>query len=268
MLYWSSRSTAPSPEAARARRARPSRWACRRWKSTRSSKSTCMWPGACSGRSQRWRGSTSSALTWRAVGGGGLRAMRSSVSRIIYRTMDSEAFRRFEQVGHDRLAATYGDFFAANTARAIEPLLDGAGVGAGQAVLDVACGPGHVAAGAARRGARVIGVDLSREMVARAARAHPEIHFREGDAEALPFGAAEFDAVVCNFGLGHFPRPEVAAKELARVLRPGGRLALTWWDDPSRSRINGTFLDAVAAAGAQPPRDLPPGPPAFQFSED
>jgi SAM-dependent methyltransferase len=182
--------------------------------------------------------------------------------------MDPEAFRRFEQIGHDRLAATYDDFFAANTARAVEPLLDGAGVRDGSVVLDVACGPGHVAAAAARRGARVTGVDLSAEMVAVAARAHPEIRFRKGDAEALPFDAGIFGAVVCNFGLGHFPRPEVALKEMARVLAPGGRLALTWWDRPERSRINGVFFDAVAAAGAQPPADLPPGPPPFLFSED
>ena len=182
--------------------------------------------------------------------------------------MDAAAFRRFEQVGHDRLAATYGDFFAANTARAIEPLLDGAGVGAGVVVLDVACGPGHVAAAAARRGARVTGVDLSGEMVARATRAHPAVRFREADAEALPFADCAFGAVVCNFGIGHFAEPELAAKELARVLAPGGRLALTWWDDPARSRINGTFFDAIAAAGAQPPPDLPSGPPAFRFAED
>jgi len=182
--------------------------------------------------------------------------------------MDVEAFRRFEQVGHDRLAATYGDFFAANTARAIEPLLDGAGVRAGLAVLDVACGPGHVAAAAARRGARVTGVDLSVEMLALAARAHVDVRFREADAEALPFTDCAFDAVVCNFGIGHFARPELAAKELGRVLAPGGRLALTWWDDPARSRINGTFFDAIAAAGAQPPADVPAGPPAFRFAED
>src|SRR3989442_15921916 len=100
--------------------------------------------------------------------------MRSSVCRIIYRSMDVEAFRRFEQVGHDRLAATYGDFFAANTARAIEPLLDGAGVGARVVTLDVACGPGHVAAAAAGRGARGTGVGPSAGVIAVATRGHPE----------------------------------------------------------------------------------------------
>src|SRR5207245_6157500 len=114
---------------------------------------------------------------------------------------------------------------------------------------------------AARRGARVTGVDRSVEMLALAARAHVDVRFREADAEALPFTDCAFDAVVCNFGIGHFARPELAAKELGRVLAPGGRLALTWWDDPARSRINGTFFDAVAAAGAQPPAVVPAGPP-------
>src|SRR5204863_186556 len=79
MLYWSNTSTAPSPDFASAWRARPRRYACRRLKSTRSSKSTCVWPGAWSGRSQRCRGSTSSALTALAMGGDDLRAMGSSV---------------------------------------------------------------------------------------------------------------------------------------------------------------------------------------------
>src|SRR5437867_6668574 len=139
-----------------------------------------MWPGACSGRSQRWRGSTSSAVTGLAVGGDDLRAMRSSVCRIIYRTMDAEAFRRFERETHDRLAATYCDFFADDTRGMIEPLLDGAGVRAGARVLDVACGPGHVAAAAAARGARVLAVDLSPEMVALARRTHPGLDARQG----------------------------------------------------------------------------------------
>ncbi|HEV8475169.1 MAG TPA: class I SAM-dependent methyltransferase [Methylomirabilota bacterium] len=182
--------------------------------------------------------------------------------------MDAEAFRRFERETHDRLAATYCDFFADDTRGMIEPLLDGARVRAGARVLDVACGPGHVAAAAAARGARVLAVDLSPEMVALARRSHPGLDARQGDAEALPFDDARFDAVVCNFGLGHFPRPETAVRELARVLVPGGRLALAWWDVPARSRANGALLDAVAAVGAPPPADVPPGPPAFQFSED
>jgi SAM-dependent methyltransferase len=149
----------------------------------------------------------------------------------------------------------------------LAPLLDGAGVRSGTRVLDVACGPGDVAAAASARGARVSAVDLSPEMVALARRNHPALDAREGDAEELLFAGGAFDAVVCNFGLGHFPRPEVAAAEFARVLAAGGRLALSWWDLP-RSRINAMFFDASAAAGAPPPRDVPEGPPVNRFSSD
>jgi SAM-dependent methyltransferase len=149
----------------------------------------------------------------------------------------------------------------------IAPLLDAARVTRGARVLDVACGPGHLAAAAAARGARASAVDLSSQMVTLAARSHAAVDVRQGDAEALPFADATFDGVVCAFGLGHFPRPEVAAKELARVLVAGGRLAVSWWDLP-RSRTNGTFLDAIAAAGAPPPPGLPPGPPVTRFSDE
>src|SRR2546422_507517 len=81
MLYWSNMRSAPSPERASAWRARPSRYACRRRKSTRSSKSTCVWPGAWSGRSQRWRGSTSSGITGRGLGASCFRAMGVSAGR-------------------------------------------------------------------------------------------------------------------------------------------------------------------------------------------
>jgi SAM-dependent methyltransferase len=181
--------------------------------------------------------------------------------------VDSEAFRRFEREAHDRLAATYCECFAGATRGMIAPLPDGAGVRSATRVLDVACGPGEVAAAACARGARVSAVDLSPEMVALARRDRPALDVRESDAEALPFAAGAFDAVVCNFGLGHFPRPEVAAGEFARVLAAGGRLALSWWDLP-RSRVNAVFLDASAAAGAPPPRDVPEGPPVNRFSND
>ena len=73
--------------------------------------------------------------------------------------------------------------------------------------------------------------------------------------------------VVGNLVVMHLARPERAMAELARVLRPGGRLALTAWADPSRHRLAGVFLDAVAEARAAPPPDLPPGPDFFRFSD-
>jgi len=114
---------------------------------------------------------------------------------------------------------------------------EGRAVGPGARVLDVATGPGYVAARAAARGAAAVGVDIAAAMVSLAARRHPELEFRQGDAEALPFADASFDAVLGNFVMLHLGRPEQAAAEFARVLAPGGRLALTVWDLPQRSRL-------------------------------
>ena len=182
--------------------------------------------------------------------------------------IDPDAFRDFERRAHDRVARTYGGFFEPVTAGVTAALLDAAGVARGSRVLDVACGPGAVAAAAAARGAAVIAVDLSPEMIAVARAHHPGLDVREADAERLPFGDGAFDAVVCNFGVGHFARPERVAAEFLRVLAPGGRAALSWWDAPSRARVNGLFFDAVAEAGAPAPAAVPPGPPPFRFADD
>jgi SAM-dependent methyltransferase len=182
--------------------------------------------------------------------------------------VDPDAFNAFEAAGWEGRAAGYDDFFGAITTRVVEPLLDAADVGRGRRVLDIASGPGYVAEKAAERGASVVGVDIAEAMLSLARRRQPQLDFRHGDAEALPFADGSFDAVVGNFVLLHLGRPEQAAAECARVLAPGGRVALTVWDVPERARLVGVFLDAVAAAGAEPPPDLPPGPPFFRFSEE
>jgi SAM-dependent methyltransferase len=182
--------------------------------------------------------------------------------------VDPDAFNAFEAAGWESKAAGYDQFFGRITGRVIEPLLDAAGVNSGTRVLDVATGPGYSAALAAARGASVVGMDFAEEMVSLATRLHPDIEFRRGDAEALPFPDVSFDAVVSNFGLLHLGRPEQAVSEFARVLVSGGRVALTVWDLPERTRLLGVFLDSVAAAGATPPEDIPAGPPFFRFSDD
>jgi SAM-dependent methyltransferase len=103
----------------------------------------------------------------------------------------------------------------------------------GVRVLDVACGPGGVALRAARAGADVIGIDISADQLAKARRAAEAeglaIRFDEGDCQELPYADAGFDAVPSAFGAIFAPGHERAAAELARVCRPGGRLALTAW---------------------------------------
>ena len=182
--------------------------------------------------------------------------------------VDPEAFLHFEVAGWESKAADYHRFFEPITRRVVGPLLDAACVGSDARVLDVATGPGYVAATAAARGASVVGVDIARHMVQLAVFLHPDIEFRQADAVSLPFADGSFDAVVANFLVPHLGQPERAAAELSRVLATGGQLALTTWDAPERARIMGVLLDAVDQAGAKTPPNLPPGPPFFRFSAD
>jgi len=182
--------------------------------------------------------------------------------------IDPALFREFERAAHDRIASSYHAFFAPITANAAMPLLDAVQATVGTRLLDVATGPGVLAAHADRRGARVTGIDISSEMVALAARITPDCTFVVADVSSLPFAPSSFDAVVCAFGIGHFPSATVAMRECVRVLTPGGRLAVTWWDVPERNRLQGVMLEAIQEAGAQPPPTLPAGPPLFQYSED
>src|SRR5215831_19024875 len=159
--------------------------------------------------------------------------------------IDLEAFRNFEKATHDKLAESYHETFSTVTDSAIEPLLKAAHVGEGTRLLDVATGPGTLAAKAAERGARVIGIDIAPAMVALAHTRHPHLDFREGSAEDLPFAPSSFDSVVSSFGVGHFSRPERVLSEFARVLVPKGRVALAWWDGFGKNRINGMFFEAI-----------------------
>ena len=182
--------------------------------------------------------------------------------------IDPDAFNAFEAGGWEEKAAGYDRFFGRITGQLVEPLLDAASVGPGTRMLDLATGPGYVAARGAERGASVVGVDVAGAMVSLARRLHPGLDFRQADAHELPFDHASFDAVVGNFLILHLGRPEQAMEGFVRVLGPGGRLALTAWDLPDRARFLGVFLDAVAEAGATPPEDLPTGPDFFRFSAD
>jgi SAM-dependent methyltransferase len=183
-------------------------------------------------------------------------------------TANAAAFDAFERSGWERVASAYHDFAAAITPRVVEPLLDAAGVGPRVRVLDVASGPGYTAAHAAARGASAVGVDVAEAMVELAHALHPDVEFRQGDAQALAFPDGSFDAVVGNFALHHFGEPERAANELARVLAPGGHVALSVWDLPGRARLVGVLLDAVVHAEATAPPDLPAGPDFFRFSRE
>jgi len=175
------------------------------------------------------------------------------------------AFHDFERAGWERAAEYYADAFGGVTAQIAGSLLDAVRVEPRSRVLDVATGPGFVAAAAAARGATVTGLDFSPAMIAEARRRHDGITFQDGDAEALPFDDDTFDAVVMNFGLLHLARPDTAIAEAHRVLRPGGRYAFTVWASPDQAVGFGLALKAIETYGrADVP--LPEGPPFFRFS--
>ena len=114
-----------------------------------------------------------------------------------------------------------------------EHLCETADIQAGWRVLDVATGSGNAAIAAARRGCEVVGIDyvpalLERGRI-RAAAEHLDVRFVEGDAEDLRFPDASFDAVLSIYGVMFAPDHHRAAAELARVCRPGGRIALASW---------------------------------------
>jgi SAM-dependent methyltransferase len=171
-------------------------------------------------------------------------------------TQSADAFSAWETAGFGERALEYHRFAVPFTSRATEPLLDAAEIGPGAHVLDVATGPGYVAAACLARGATAVGVDLAAGMVSLARRLHPDIEFLEADAQRLPFPDGSFDAVVGNFAILHLPRPEQAVREFTRLLVPRGRVALSTWDLPERARHVGVFIDSRDRGGC----DLPGGP--------
>jgi SAM-dependent methyltransferase len=179
---------------------------------------------------------------------------------------DFRSFRAHELAGWNAKPASYDAHLAQVTRQVTEPLLDAAKVAPGTRLLDVASGPGHVAAAAAARGARVTGIDFAASMVAHARRNYPGLEFLEGDAEELAFPDGSFDAVTCAFGIGHLSRPDQAVAEAFRVLRRGGRYAFTWWCGPEKHEFFALVQKAVKAHGnlAVP---MPPAPPNFRFSD-
>jgi SAM-dependent methyltransferase len=177
-------------------------------------------------------------------------------------------FHEFERTGWSNpdIVEGYEAGFGRLTVNVLDTLLDAASVAAGTRLLDVATGPGYVAAAAAERGAEVIAVDFAEGMIDAASEHFPHVDFRIGDALALPFDDERFDAVTVNFGLLHFADPDLALHEALRVLVPGGRLAATVWAPPERAVGFSLMLQAVAAHG-DPGIPLPPGPPFFRLSD-
>ena len=131
------------------------------------------------------------------------------------------------EAGYQAWAPVY-DEMSNSLIRAEEPLVDTAldGVDAGDA-LDAACGTGRLARLLAARGHRTVGVDRSEAMLGRARAKLAEVEFRTGDLAALPLAAASIDVATCGLALTHLADPTPAILELARVVRPGGRVVIS-----------------------------------------
>jgi len=177
-----------------------------------------------------------------------------------------ESFKDLELAGWNAKARGYDELTGTITAQAIGPLLDAVGAKRGMRLLDVACGTGLLAGAATELGLKGVGVDFAKSMVAEAKRKHKNAEFQLGDAEALPFDDASFDAVTCPFGLLHLADPDAAIAQAFRVLKPGGRFAFTVWCDPDKAKFFEIVLDAIRRHGRLDV-PLPPAPPLFRFSD-
>lgn len=176
--------------------------------------------------------------------------------------------REFKQRSRATWAAGDFDVMAERIWEVGARCVEEAAVQPGEQVLDVACGTGNAALRAAQAGAKVTGSDLTPELFVaarrRAAELGVEVDWVQADAEDLPFGDESFDVVLSTFGCMFAPRHEVAAGELARVLRPGGRMVLCNWTP--EGFFGGRFFPTVASY-MPPPPDFAQPPPLWG-SED
>ncbi|MGH9110780.1 MAG: class I SAM-dependent methyltransferase [Acidimicrobiales bacterium] len=137
-------------------------------------------------------------------------------------------------------------------------LCDAAAITAGQNILDVACGTGIVARTAADLvgPANVVGVDLNEAMLTVAQRVRSDIDWRQGDAVALPLADGSFDAVLCQMALMFFPDRITALREMARVARPGGTVAVLVPTSLDFQPAYGPFVDMATHHAGPEARSL------------
>lgn len=180
--------------------------------------------------------------------------------------MQEENFKEFEHRGWQKVAGGYHDYFAGLTGQSIGPLLDALAPSAGQTVLDIATGPGYVAAQLVERGLSTTALDFSPVMLEKARALNPSLDLVEGDACDLPFADESFHLVCMNFGILHLDEPDLAIKEAFRVLKRGGRFAFSVWSKPDQAIAFGLVLKAISEFGDDSV-PLPAGPPFFRFSD-
>jgi ubiquinone/menaquinone biosynthesis C-methylase UbiE len=152
-------------------------------------------------------------------------------------------------------------------------LVNTVGISVGDDVLDVGCGTGNAALTARHHGANVVGIDASPSMLdlavenARLA-GYDDPEWIAGDAESLPFGDEQFDAVLSNFGHVFAPNATAAAREMLRVTRSGGQVAFTAWSpDGLVGALTDILTDHVSYPDHDPGAHLRWGQPAFVRSQ-
>ena len=120
----------------------------------------------------------------------------------------------------------------------------------GERALDLACGTGDIAFAAAAKGARVVGLDLTHRMLQLAAQKSRAAEFVTGDMTSMPFPSQAFDLVTAGYGLRNVPDLNLAIDEIARVLRPGGRLLSLDFNRPQPALVRAVYLSYLTVVGA------------------
>jgi len=139
------------------------------------------------------------------------------------------------------------------------------GLRPGERVLDLAAGTGVSTVELARSGATAIGVDFSIGMLTVGHRVRPDVPLLAGDALALPFADATFDAVTISFGLRNIVDPDAALRELARVTRPGGRLVVCEFSHPVLAPFRAVYLRYLMGALPAVARRVSSNPDAYVY---
>jgi SAM-dependent methyltransferase len=171
--------------------------------------------------------------------------------------MDAIAqFKEMQKQGWMRFAP-----LQAHTTSTAARLVKFASIRSGHRVLDVGCGTGVVAITAARLGAKVTGIDLTPHLLSlareNASIANVGVEWQEGDVESLSFGDSTFDVVVSQFAHMFGPRPEIAVREMLRVIKPEGTIAFATW--PPELLVGRSFSLVSRYATPPPPGVAPPG---------
>jgi ubiquinone/menaquinone biosynthesis C-methylase UbiE len=188
---------------------------------------------------------------------------------MMQQAFDPKRFKEQERAGYNMIAARYED---ASTARAavMERILELCNLSPGLSLLEVASGPGMLAREAARRvgpNGGVVGADIAEAALdagrkRAAAEGIVNIRFQVEDAEAMSFADASFDRIICSMGLMHFPDAAAAARDMLRVLKPGGRLIASVWGDETRVPFLACALHCLKR-NLQPPKTERPS--IFRF---